>query len=79
MFVCILISWTAKQEESDSERESNDVSTSQKPLKRKRGKVQLSVSKDPFQSRSIATSDGYLSLLKRRRFDGIISYITTRA
>ncbi|XP_059437111.1 protein ALWAYS EARLY 2-like isoform X2 [Corylus avellana] len=57
-------------EESDSDRESNDASASRKPLKRKRGKVQLSVSKDPFESRSIATSDGYLSLLKRRRFDG---------
>jgi hypothetical protein len=57
-------------EESDSERESNDALPSQKPLKRKRGKVQLSVSKDPCQSRSIALSDGYLSLLKRRHFDG---------
>ncbi|KAK4595854.1 hypothetical protein RGQ29_014085 [Quercus rubra] len=57
-------------EESDSERESNEALTSEKPLKRKRGKVQPSVSKDPCQSRSIASSDGYLSFLKRRRFDG---------
>ncbi|KAL0005955.1 hypothetical protein SO802_013516 [Lithocarpus litseifolius] len=57
-------------EESDSERESNDALTSEKPLKRKRGKVQPSVSKDPCQSRSIASSDGYLSFLKRRCFDG---------
>ncbi|KAM3752670.1 hypothetical protein ACB098_03G036600 [Castanea mollissima] len=57
-------------EESDSERESNEALTSEKPLKRKRGKVQPSVSKDPCQSRSIASSDGYLSFLKRRCFDG---------
>lgn len=57
-------------EESDSERESNEALTSEKPLKRKRGKVQPSVSKDLCQSRSIASSDGYLSFLKRRRFDG---------
>lgn len=71
-FIWILILRTVKQEESDSERESNEALTSEKPLKRKRGKVQPSVSKDPCQSRSIASSDGYLSFLKRRRFDGII-------
>ncbi|XP_019441172.1 PREDICTED: protein ALWAYS EARLY 2-like isoform X1 [Lupinus angustifolius] len=56
---------------SDSERESNDSPGSRKPLKRKIEKVQLSVSKDSVQSQSIASSDGCLSLLKKRRFDGI--------
>ncbi|XP_061337996.1 protein ALWAYS EARLY 2-like isoform X2 [Gastrolobium bilobum] len=58
-------------EGSESERESNDAPGSRKPVKRKREKVQLSVSKDPVQSQSIASSDGCLSLLKKRRFDGI--------
>ncbi|XP_004495723.1 protein ALWAYS EARLY 2 isoform X2 [Cicer arietinum] len=58
-------------EESDSERESNEASGSQKPMKRKREKVQLSVSKDPVQSQSVSSSDGCLSLLKKRRIDGI--------
>ncbi|XP_041020080.1 protein ALWAYS EARLY 2 isoform X2 [Juglans microcarpa x Juglans regia] len=57
-------------EESDSERESNGASPSWKPLKHKRQKVQLNDSKDIFQSRSIASSDGYLSLLNRRNYDG---------
>ncbi|XP_019440561.1 PREDICTED: protein ALWAYS EARLY 2 isoform X1 [Lupinus angustifolius] len=57
-------------EESDSERDSNDAPGSRKPVKRKRGRVQLSVSKDSIQSRSIASDDGCLSLLKRRRTDG---------
>ncbi|KAG2695565.1 hypothetical protein I3760_07G018600 [Carya illinoinensis] len=57
-------------EESDSERESNGASASWKPLKHKRRRVQLSDSKDIFQSRSIASSDGYLSLLNRRNCDG---------
>ncbi|KAF1880355.1 hypothetical protein Lal_00048992 [Lupinus albus] len=56
---------------SDSERESNDSPGSRKPLKRKIEKVQLSVSKDSVQSQSIPSSDGCLSLLKKRRFDGI--------
>ncbi|CAL0316565.1 unnamed protein product [Lupinus luteus] len=56
---------------SDSERESNDSPGSRKPLKRKIEKVHLSVSKDSVQSQSIASSDGCLSLLKKRRFDGI--------
>ncbi|KAK7344237.1 hypothetical protein VNO77_13617 [Canavalia gladiata] len=59
-------------EGSDSERESNDAPGSQKPLKRKREKVQMSVSKDPAPSQSIAPNDGCLSLLKKRRFDGNI-------
>ncbi|KAK7277936.1 hypothetical protein RJT34_22956 [Clitoria ternatea] len=58
-------------EGSDSEGESNDAPGSQKPVKRKREKVQLGVSKDPVQYQSIASSDGCLSLLKKRRFDGI--------
>ncbi|KAJ1377648.1 SANT/Myb domain [Sesbania bispinosa] len=58
-------------EGSDSERESNDAPGSRKPVKRKREKVQLSVSKDPVQSQSIASPDGCLSLLKKRRIDGI--------
>ncbi|KAJ1387434.1 SANT/Myb domain [Sesbania bispinosa] len=58
-------------EGSDSERESNDAPGSRKPVKRKREKVQLSVSKDPVQSQSIASSDGCLSLLKKRCIDGI--------
>ncbi|KAL2325514.1 hypothetical protein Fmac_024572 [Flemingia macrophylla] len=57
-------------EGSDSERESNDAPGPRKSVKRKREKVQLSVSKDPFQSHSIASSDDCLSLLKRRCFDG---------
>ncbi|XP_012089049.1 protein ALWAYS EARLY 2 isoform X2 [Jatropha curcas] len=57
-------------EVSDSERESNDVSgMSRKPLKRKRAKVQPSASKeDVVQSNSIASNDGYLSLLKKGNF-----------
>ncbi|GLT61171.1 hypothetical protein SLA2020_338940 [Shorea laevis] len=54
--IAMMTDYYSVLEESDSERGSNDASASQKPLKRKRGKVQLSVSKDPFQSRSIATS-----------------------
>ncbi|KAI4301784.1 hypothetical protein L6164_035031 [Bauhinia variegata] len=57
-------------EGSDSERESNDAPGSQKPLKRKCGKFQLSVSKDTIQSQSISSNDGCLSLLKRRRVEG---------
>nr|KYP74331.1 Lin-9 isogeny [Cajanus cajan] len=57
-------------EGSDSERESNDAPGSRKPVKRKREKVQLSVSKDPVQSHSFASSDDCLSLLKKRCFDG---------
>ncbi|KAJ1380909.1 SANT/Myb domain [Sesbania bispinosa] len=57
-------------EESDSERESNDASGSGKPMKRKRRKIQLSIEKDSVQSPLIASNDGCLSLLKRRRFDG---------
>ncbi|XP_061348443.1 protein ALWAYS EARLY 2-like [Gastrolobium bilobum] len=57
-------------EESDSEREINDAPGSRKHVKRKRGKIQLSVSKDADQSQSIASNDGCLSLLKRGRFDG---------
>ncbi|KAK7258877.1 hypothetical protein RIF29_24466 [Crotalaria pallida] len=57
-------------EESDSERDSNDALGSRKPVKRKRGKFQSSVSKDAVQSRSVGSDDGCLSLLKRRRVDG---------
>ncbi|KAL5566063.1 hypothetical protein UlMin_029227 [Ulmus minor] len=57
-------------EGSDSEQESNDASGhARKPQKRKRGK-ELSASKELFQSHSIASTDGYLSLLKRKRIDG---------
>ncbi|KAL5196092.1 Protein ALWAYS EARLY 3 [Glycine soja] len=56
-------------EGSDSERESNDAPGSQKPVKRKHEEVQLSVSKD--QSHSIASRDDCLSILKKRRFDGM--------
>lgn len=73
MYLWFVIFWTWNwQEESDSERESNDASGSRKPGKRKREKVQLSVSKDPVQSQLIASSDGCLSLLKKRRMDGKI-------
>ncbi|GAU42810.1 hypothetical protein TSUD_34540, partial [Trifolium subterraneum] len=58
-------------EESDSERESNDAPGSRKPVKRKREKVQLSVSKDPVQSQSVTSGDGCLSLLKKRRIDAV--------
>ncbi|MED6218658.1 hypothetical protein PIB30_028497 [Stylosanthes scabra] len=57
-------------EESDSEKESIDSPGSRKPVKRKRGKSELGVSKDSIQTQSIASNDGCLSLLKRRRFDG---------
>ncbi|XP_028770851.1 protein ALWAYS EARLY 2 [Neltuma alba] len=57
-------------EGSDSDKESSDAPESQKPLKRKRGKVQLSFSKDSVQSHSVASNDGCLSLLKKRHFDG---------
>uniref|UniRef100_A0A5B6ZU57 SANT domain-containing protein n=1 Tax=Davidia involucrata TaxID=16924 RepID=A0A5B6ZU57_DAVIN len=58
-------------EGSDSDRESNDASRlSRNPQKRGRGKVQLSASKDHLQSQSVASNDGCLSLLKRRRSDG---------
>lgn len=53
--------------------ESNDALGSRKFVKRKREKVQLSVSKD--QSHSIAASDGCLSLLKKRRLDGKIPIV----
>ncbi|XP_047148954.1 protein ALWAYS EARLY 2-like isoform X3 [Vigna umbellata] len=59
-------------EESDSEMESNDALGSRKFVKRKREKVQLSVSKD--QSHSIADSDGCLYLLKKRRLDGMVPH-----
>lgn len=56
-------------ESSDSEQESNDASgISRKPQKRKRGRDQISTSKDVFKSYSSA--DGCLSLLKRKRSDG---------
>ncbi|XP_057962765.1 protein ALWAYS EARLY 2-like isoform X2 [Malania oleifera] len=59
-------------EGSDSERESNDASgISRKPQKRGRGNVKHSISKeDILLSRSVASSDGCLSLLKRRHSDG---------
>lgn len=57
-------------EGSDSDKDSSDAPESQKPLKRKRGKVQLSFSKDSVQSHSAASNDGCLSLLKKRHFDG---------
>ncbi|KAK7337779.1 hypothetical protein VNO77_18366 [Canavalia gladiata] len=50
--------------------ESNDASGSRKPMKRKRGKIQLSVSKDSVLSQSIASDDGCLSLLRKMEFDG---------
>ncbi|KAL5783706.1 hypothetical protein ACOSP7_008735 [Xanthoceras sorbifolium] len=57
-------------EGSDSERESNDA-FGVPPKKRKRAKVQLSASKeDAFESWSMASSGGCLSLLKRARPDG---------
>ncbi|KAL3030380.1 hypothetical protein AAZX31_03G216900 [Glycine max] len=56
-------------EESDSERERNDVPGSRQPMKRKCGKIQLSISNDSVQSQSIASKDGCLSLLKKRQFD----------
>ncbi|XP_016205527.1 protein ALWAYS EARLY 2 isoform X1 [Arachis ipaensis] len=57
-------------EESDSEKESIDSPGSRKPVKRKRGKIELGASKDSVHTQSIASNDGCLSLLKRRRFDG---------
>ncbi|KAJ7973358.1 Protein ALWAYS EARLY 3 [Quillaja saponaria] len=57
-------------EGSGSEQESNDESGTRRSLKGKRGRAQLSFSKDLVQSQSIASSDGCLSLLKRRHFDG---------
>ncbi|XP_024026911.1 protein ALWAYS EARLY 2 [Morus notabilis] len=56
-------------ESSDNEQESNDASgLSRRPQKRKRGRDQVSTSKDVFKSYSSA--DGCLSLLKRKRSDG---------
>ncbi|KAK9292843.1 hypothetical protein L1049_020823 [Liquidambar formosana] len=58
-------------EGSDSERESNDALGTRKSQKRARGRVRLSIPKeDILQSHSVASSDGCLSLLKRRRSDG---------
>ncbi|KAK9265918.1 hypothetical protein L1049_012597 [Liquidambar formosana] len=60
-------------EGSDSERESNDALGTRKSQKRARGRVRLSIPKeDILQSHSVASSDGCLSLLKRRRSDGNI-------
>lgn len=70
VYIWIVILYTENwQEGSDSERESSDAPGSQKSLKRKRGKVQLSFSKDSVQYQSTASNDGCLSLLKRRHFD----------
>ncbi|XP_050384391.1 protein ALWAYS EARLY 2 isoform X2 [Argentina anserina] len=56
-------------DDSESEQESNDVVRySRKPQKRKPGKD--SVSKDMFHSHLVASADGCLSYLKRRRLDG---------
>lgn len=80
---CILLNWDLlfctwhRQEESDSERESNDAPGSRKPVKRKREKLQLNVSKDPVQSQSVTSSDGCLSLLKKRRIDGKIHVVVS--
>ncbi|WCJ43139.1 DIRP Myb-like DNA-binding domain [Euphorbia peplus] len=59
-------------EVSDGERESYDVlEMPRKPQKTQRAKSKLSMSKeDLLQSRSIASSDGYLSLLKKGHFFG---------
>ena len=77
-WVVIFSTWNW-QEESDSERESIDSPGSRKPAKRKRGKIELGVSKDSVQSQSIASNDGCLSLLKRRRFDGDLPFIEALA
>ncbi|XP_021622906.1 protein ALWAYS EARLY 2 isoform X4 [Manihot esculenta] len=59
------------QEVSDSEGESNDEpGMPRKPQKTKQVKVQPSTSKDSLQSHSIASTDGYLSLLKKGHFYG---------
>ncbi|XP_062084771.1 protein ALWAYS EARLY 2 isoform X3 [Humulus lupulus] len=58
-------------EGSDSEQESNDGSgLSRKHQNRKRGRDNFNTSKDLFQSHSVASTDGCLSLLKRKRSDG---------
>lgn len=73
MYLWVENFWTWNwQDGSDSERERNEASESRKPVKRKREKVQLSVSKDPLQAQTISSSDGCLSLLKKRRLDGKI-------
>lgn len=60
------------QEGSDSDQESNDASgISKKPQKRKRGK-EHNISRDPSQSHD--SSNGCLSLLKMKRFDGTLPY-----
>ncbi|XP_059652430.1 protein ALWAYS EARLY 3 isoform X2 [Cornus florida] len=66
------VSHNFKPEGNDSDRESNDTSRlSRKPQKRGRRKVQVISSKeDVLQSQSVASTDGCLSLLKRRRSDG---------
>ncbi|XP_060966820.1 protein ALWAYS EARLY 2 isoform X9 [Cannabis sativa] len=58
-------------EGSDSDQESNDGSgISRKLPNRKRGRDNFNTSKDLFQSHSVASTDGCLSLLKRKRSDG---------
>ncbi|KAB2059758.1 hypothetical protein ES319_A11G328900v1 [Gossypium barbadense] len=61
---------------SDGERESNKPSDmSEKVQKRKRAKVHLESSKeDVVQPRSIASSEGCLSLLKRAGLNGILPH-----
>ncbi|XP_050223660.1 protein ALWAYS EARLY 2 isoform X2 [Mercurialis annua] len=59
-------------EVSDSERESDDAPAT-KPLKHKREKVQVGAQKErllQLQSRSIASNDAFLSLLKKGPFKG---------
>lgn len=78
MYVWVIVFWIwNQQEESDSEKESNDATGSRKPVKRRREKIQLSVSKDPVQSQSVTSSDGCLSLLKKRRIDGKVLHIAS--
>ncbi|XP_039040467.1 protein ALWAYS EARLY 2-like isoform X2 [Hibiscus syriacus] len=60
---------------SDGERESNKPSdTPRKAQKRKQARVHLDSSKEDVQPRSIASSEGCLSLLKRAGLNGIFPH-----
>lgn len=55
--------------EGSDEEESNDGTEIRNTPKRKRGKVQLGGSREDLHSKADLSSDGCLSLLKRRRVD----------
>lgn len=64
------------QAASDSEQESNeDAGTSRKPQKRARVKTQPNVSKtSEVASPTLAATHGCLTLLKKKRSGGVLSF-----